>query len=174
MDAINGVTLEKYAELCALMADTGTDTARQTAIAEENGVKSADWEAAKAGFTAKMSDPADMGKTALAFMPLMQAAQTRMRGGKEPCTLETYAKVHAEMANRKDPADSSKKIDYMVVLAENGFTQPKWLECESYWTPVVVNDPTKPELGVRFNQEKAARFAELIQKESDRVLGIVR
>jgi len=25
MDTINGVTLEKYAELCALMSETGTD-----------------------------------------------------------------------------------------------------------------------------------------------------
>lgn len=174
MDAINGVTLEKYAELCALMADTGTDTSAQTAIAEANGVKATDWEAAKTGFTAKMSDPADMGKTALAFMPLLQAAQTKMRGGKEPCPLEVYAKVHAEMANRKDPADPSKKIDYMVVLQENGFTQPKWIECENYWTPVVINDPTKPELATRYDAQKAAKFAELLQKESDRVLGIAR
>ncbi len=175
MDVINGVSLEKYAELCALMADTGTDEEKQNSIAEANGVKTEDWKAAKDGYTKRMMDPADMGKTAMAFMPLMQAAQAKARGGAEPCTIEVYAKVHAEMALRKDPADPGKKIDYMVVLQENGFTQPKWLECENYWTPVVTTDPKLPaEMQQRFNPEKGAKYAELIQKESDRILGITR
>lgn len=175
MDTINGVTLQKYAELCALMADTGTDEAKQISIAESNGVKEADWKAAKDGFTKKMMDPADMGKTAMAFMPLMQEAQAKARGGAEPCTLEVYTKVHAEMAFRKDPNDPAKKIDFMTVLAENGFTQPKWLECENYWTPVVTNDPNMPEaMKQRYNPEQGAKFKQLMQAESDRINGITR
>lgn len=175
MDTINGVTLEKYAELCALMAETGTDEAKQIAIAEANGVKADDWKAAKDGFTKKMMDPADMGKTAMAFMPLMQAAQAKARGGAEPCTLEVYTKVHAEMAFRKDPADPTKKIDYMKVIEENGFTQGKWLECENYWTPVVNDDAKLPEaMRQRFNPEKSMKFRELMQKEADKINGIVR
>src|SRR5579863_9028095 len=122
------IAIEKYAELCALMADTGGDEAKELAIAAEHGVNADDWRASKTGYTKKMSDPSDMGKTALAFMPLYQAAQAKLRGGKEPCSLATYAKVHAEMAYRKGP--DGKKINFMVVLAENGFTQPQWLECE--------------------------------------------
>ena len=172
MDAINGVTLEKYADLCALMADTAGDVSKENAIAEANGVSSADWDAAKKGYTAKFSDPADMGKTALAFMPLLQAAQTKLRGGKEPCTIEGYSKIHAEMALRKDA--SGNKIDYNIVLGENGFTHQQWIECENYWTPVVIQDPTKPTLAERFNPELSMKFKELLQRESDRVLGIVR
>lgn len=174
MEPINGVSLEKYAELCALMADTAGDESKEIAIAEANGVSGADWKAAKTGFTARMSDPSDMGKTALAFMPLLQEAQTKARGGKEPCSLEVYAKVHAEMGLRKDPADPEKKIDYNVVLAENGFTHQQWIECENYWTPVVMNDPTKPTLQARFDAAKSQLFAELSQKEADRILGIQR
>ena len=175
MDTINGVTLEKYAELCALMSETGTDEAKQISIADANGVKADDWKAAKDGFTKKMMDPSDMGKTAMAFMPLMQAAQAKARGVKEPCTIEMYAKVHAEMAFRKDPNDPNKKIDYMVVVQENGFTQGQWLECENYWTPVVTSDAKLPaEMQQRFNPEKSAKFAELMQKESDRIQGIQR
>lgn len=171
MDTINGVTLEKYAELCALMADTGTDEAKQIAIAEANGVKADDWKAAKDGFTKKMMDPSDMGKTALAFMPLLQAAQTKMRGGAEPCTLEVYAKIKAQMAFRKDPSDSNKQIDYLVVLQENGFTHQQWIECENYWTPVVTNDPTKPTLLERFDAGKSMQFKQLVQAESDKLGG---
>src|SRR6478735_7334110 len=115
------VTLEKYAELCALMKDTGGDASKEEAIATQQGVSMSVWNESKAGFTAKMSDPADMGKTAMAFMPLYQAALDKMSGGKEPCTLELYSKIHAEMAFRKDSADPSKKIDYNIVLAENGY-----------------------------------------------------
>ncbi len=174
MESINGVSLEKYAELCALMADTGTDTDKQAAIAEANGVSASDWKAAQDGFTKRMMDPSDMGKTALAFMPLYQEAQTRLRGGKEPCTLEVYAKIKANMSFRTDPADPSRKIDYMVVLQENGYTHQQWIECENYWTPVVINDPTKPTLAERFNAEKSMTFKQLIQEESDRINDIKR
>ncbi len=174
MDAINGVTLQKYAELCALMADTAGDESKEIAIAEANSVSAADWKGAKQGYTAKFSDPSDMGRTAMAFMPLLQAAQAKARGGAEPCTIEMYAKVHAEMTSMKDPNDPTKKIDYMVVLTNNGFTHPKWLECENYWTPMVINDTSKPELNVRFDQASSDKFKVLLQKESDRVNGIVR
>ncbi len=175
MDAMNGVTLEKYAELCALMSETGTDEAKQDAIAEANGVKAADWRAAKDGFTKKMMDPSDMGKTAMAFMPLMQAAQSKARGGAEPCTLEMYTKVHAEMAFKKDPADPTKQIDHMKVITDNGFTQGQWFECENYWTPVVTFDAKLPqEMQARFNPELSAKFSALMQQESDKIAGIVR
>jgi hypothetical protein len=163
------VSLEQYAELCARMSETAGDVSKEYAIAAGLGVQSADWEAAKAHYTKQMQDPTDIGKTAMAFMPLYQAAQARMRGGLAPCTIETYSKVHAGMAFRKDAADPSKKIDYMLVLAENGFTQPQWLEIEGYWTPRVAMN-TDP----RFDPAMAARFAELIQAESDRILGIKR
>lgn len=163
------ITVEMYAELCALMTETGGDESKEFAIAAEKGVSADEWKASKAGFTAKMSDPADMGKTAMAFMPLYQAALDKKRGGGEPCTLEMYTKVHAEMAFRKDPADASKQINYLIVLAENGFSHQSWLECENYWTPRVgAPDQAKwdPVLG--------QKFRELMQKESDRIFGIVR
>ncbi len=163
------VSLETYANLCASMAETGGDLEKEYAIADAAGVSREDWTKAKEYYTAKMQDPADMGKTAMAFMPLFQAAQARARGGKEPGSLEMFAKVHAEMTHRKDPADPSKKIDHMIVIRENGFTHAQWLEMESYWTPRVGSDEF-PE----FDPELAMKFRELLQKETDRVLGIVR
>jgi hypothetical protein len=163
------VTLEQYADLCARMADTGGDVSRENEIAAAQGIGAEDWAAAKSYYTAKMQDPSDMGKTAMAFMPLFQEAQSRLRGGEAPGTLEQYTKVHAEMAYRKDPNDPGKKIDHMIVIAENGFTHPKWLEMESYWTPRVGSD-TDP----KFDPELAMKFRELLQKEVDRILGIVR
>ena len=166
------ITIEKYADLCALMANTGGDVGKENAIAQEHGVSANDWAEAKKHFTAKMSDPADMGKTAMAFMPLYQAAQAKARGGKEPCTLEFYTKVHAEMAFKKDPMGN--KMNHHLVLAENGTHHQAWLECEGYWTPIVGAPEILGKKNNKFNPELAQKFAALMQKESDRINGIVR
>jgi hypothetical protein len=166
------ISLEKYAELAAAMADTGGDEAKENAIAAAGGVSAAEWKEAKTGYTAKMSDPNDMGKTALAFMPLYQAAQSKLRGGKAPCTLEFYAKVHAEMAYAKDPMGKQK--NHHLVLAENGTHHQAWLECEGYWTPLVAGDQILGAPNPKFNPELAQKFRVLMQQEHDRVMGIKR
>ena len=163
------VTLEHYADLCARMADTGGDVSKENEIAAAQGVSPEDWSAAKAHYTALMQDPADMGKTAMAFMPLYQAAQARLRGGEAPGTLEQYTKVHAEMSYLRDPDDPDRKIDHMIIIERNGFTHPQWLEMEGYWTPRVASD-TDP----KFDPEQAMKFRELLQKEVDRIMGIER
>ncbi len=92
------IPIEQYADLCALMANTGGDVNEENAIAARHGLSADVWASSKASWTARMSDPNDMGRTAMAFMPLYQAAQARARGGKEPCTLAFYTKVHAASA----------------------------------------------------------------------------
>ena len=166
------ISLEKYADLCALMADTGGDVNKENAIAGANGVSPAEWAEAKTGYTAKMSDPSDMGRTALAFMPLYQAAQARARGGKEPCTLEFYTKVHAEMAFSKDIMGNKK--NHHLVLAENGTHHQAWLECEGYWTPIVGAPEILGQPNPKFNPELSQKFAAMMQAESDRIHGIKR
>jgi hypothetical protein len=166
------IPLEQYADLCALMADTGGDESKENAVAASHGVSAADWKASKVGYTAKMSDPSDMGKTAMAFMPLYQAAQAKARGGKEPCTLEFYTKVHAEMAFSKDAMGNQK--NHHLVLAENGTHHQAWLECEGYWTPQVGADTILGQPNPKFNPELAGKFRVLMQQESDRIGGIKR
>lgn len=166
------IPIEQYAELCALMADTGGDVAKENAIAAAHGVSAEAWAASKAGWTARMSDPNDMGRTAMAFMPLYQAAQARARGGKEPCSLELYTKIHAEMAFRKDALGN--KINHHLVLAEHGTHHQAWLECEGYWTPRVGAPEILGQPNPQFDPALAQRFAALMQQESDRIHGIVR
>ncbi len=166
------ISIEQYADLCALMADTGGDVTKENAVAAAHGVGDADWLAAKTFFTAKMSDPNDMGRTAMAFMPLYQAAQARARGGKEPCTLEFYTKVHAEMAWTKDAAGNQK--NHHLVLAENGTHHQAWIECEGYWTPIVGAPDILGQPNPRFDPTQAQRFRVMMQAESDRIFGIVR
>ncbi|HEY5936173.1 MAG TPA: hypothetical protein VIU61_16095 [Kofleriaceae bacterium] len=146
------------------MADTGGDESKEIAIAATCGIAGPQWLEAKAYYTAKMTDPNDMGRTALAFMPLYQAAQARARAGVAPCTLELYTRVRAEMAYRKDQLGN--RINYHLVLAEHGFTHTSWLECEGYWTPRVASNADP-----KFDLAASMRFRELMQTESDRLSG---
>jgi hypothetical protein len=163
MEDINGITLEKYADLVVKMSDCGENDEACYKIAEGEGFSRADWDASKKGWSAKMSDPADMGKTAMAFMPLYQAALSSKNAGKEPITLEEYTRIHCDMAFKKDPNDPSKKINHEDVLKENNFSVTKWGEFESYWTPKVSTPG-----------EIHDKFSALTQQFSDKILGIVR
>lgn len=166
------IPIEQYAELCALMADTAGDVNKENAIAAQFGVSPEMWHASKTGYTARMSDPNDMGRTAMAFMPLYQAAQAKARGGKAPCTLEFYTKVHAEMAYLKDPMGN--QMNHHLVLAQNGTHHQAWLECEGYWTPIVGAPTILGQPNPKFDPAQSQRFAQLMQAESDRIHGIRR
>ncbi|MBA3394354.1 MAG: hypothetical protein H0T89_17035 [Deltaproteobacteria bacterium] len=166
------ISIEQYAELCAAMADTAGDVNRENAIAAAQGVSADVWAASKAGYTAKMSDPNDMGRTAMAFMPLYQAAQARARGGKAPCTLEFYTKVHAHMALRKDVLGN--QMNHHLVLAEFGTHHQAWLECEGYWTPIVGAPEILGQPNPRFDPTQAQQFRVLMQQECDVINGITR
>jgi hypothetical protein len=163
MESISGVSLEKYAQLLVMMADCGEDADACAAIAESEGISRADWEASKAGWSAKMQDPSDMGKTAMAFMPLYNAALETKNAGKEPCSLEEYARIHCDLGFRKDANDPEKQIDREIVFKENGINMTKWGEWNSYWTPKVSTPG-----------ELHDKFSALVQQNSDRIFGIVR
>lgn len=159
---IAGVTLEQYARLCAAMADTGGDEAKEIEIAAAAGVSADAWRHAKAGFTAKMQDPVDAGQTAMAFMPLYQAAQAELRGGGPPCSLALYAEISTSYSFEQDALGN--QVPPELIFQRHGITAAKWNEYTSYWTPR-VNDPTDP---------AAAEFRVLVQAESDRIFGIHR
>ncbi len=163
------IAIEKYAELCALMADTAGDEQREFAIAAAHDVSEAEWLESKTAWTARMSDPADGGKTALAFMPLYQEAQARARGGAEPCTLEFFAKVHAEMSFRLDAAGN--KRDHHLVLADNHIEHHRWLECEGYWTPIVGAPTILGEPNPKYDAARSQEYQALLEQERVRVTG---
>ncbi len=163
------IAIETYAELCALMADTAGDEQREFAIAAAHDVSEAEWLESKTAWTARMSDPADGGKTALGFMPLYQEAQARARGGAEPCTLEFFAKVHAEMSFRLDAAGT--KVDHHLVLADNNIEHHRWLECEGYWTPIVGAPTILGEPNPKYDAARSQEYQALLEQERIRVTG---
>jgi hypothetical protein len=153
--ASGGVSLEVYAELLALMSDVGEDEAACLEIAARHGVGRDDWEAARAGWTARFSDPSLENRVSHAFLGFYNPALERKRGGQPPMSIEQFTRVFAETSFRRDPNDPSKQIDRQVVLAEHGLTLSKWNEALVYWSPRVSdqNDPVFRSYGLLLRAE---------------------
>ncbi|MBK7580079.1 MAG: hypothetical protein IPI67_07710 [Myxococcales bacterium] len=84
---INGISLERYADLGAALDGLDKDKAKTEEVLRGEGVTVADYEAAKAGWTARMQDMSLMGRVATAFMPMYQAALARRKA--EPLAAAT-------------------------------------------------------------------------------------
>lgn len=77
IDVINGIALEKYTELRVMMKDVIDNKEKCASIAHKQGVDRKDWEAAHKGWQEKITDPADMGKTASRFVDLWNIKSSR-------------------------------------------------------------------------------------------------
>ncbi|MEO6049027.1 MAG: hypothetical protein ABIQ57_16200 [Candidatus Kapaibacterium sp.] len=147
---INGISLERYAELAAKMKDCGGDLEVCARIAGENGVDRPTWEAAMNGWNARMYDAATAGTVALAYMPLYQDALLKYGGPPAEASLEDYVGMTA-MINCGD-----KSLDKMY--AKYGIDAVKWSQISTHWVDKIIKDPA---FGVQFKtmcDEEMARL----------------
>lgn len=121
---INGISLERYADLAAALDGKGDDPRTIEATLMAEGATRADYEAAKSGFTARMQDLSLMGRVATAFMPLYQAALARRKGGAARVTYQDYVHVSALI----------KLYGYEAGVQASGVSASDWTEAAGYWT----------------------------------------
>ncbi|HEY5534807.1 MAG TPA: hypothetical protein VIL99_07735 [Ignavibacteria bacterium] len=159
-EKINGISLEKYAELLVKTIGVEEDEAPYKSIIEKEGFTMENWMIAKKEWSSRMSDPADNGKTTKLFLPLYQTAIERKYSEKEPCSIETFTKIHCEITFRRDPEDHTKKINYEIILKEHKLTVARWGLYNSFWMPRIATP------------EYSDKFAELVQKNAEKILGI--
>lgn len=121
---INGISLERYADLGAALDGKDKDKKATEEILRAEGVSVADWEAAKTGWTARMQDMSLMGKVATAFMPMYQAALAKRKGGAARISYEDYVHVSA----------LAKIYSIEPALQAAGVSMSDWAEAGGYWT----------------------------------------
>lgn len=124
LQPINGITLERYAELGAAIADFMDDPKRVAETIAAEGVAQADWEAAKTGWTARMQDMSLMGRVAMAYMPLYQAALAKKKGGQAQASYEDFVAVSAAI----------KVWGPDVGIKACGVSMSDWTEVAGAWT----------------------------------------
>jgi hypothetical protein len=153
LDPIAGVSLERYAELCAKMKDCGGDLEVCARIAAENGVERSSWEAARQGWNARMQDPSTAGQVALAYMPLYQAALATYGGPPATASYEDYIEMSALINT-----DVGRPTDFDAMYARFGIDAPKWSQISTHWVDRLIKDP---QLGTDYGQKVRARVKEL-------------
>lgn len=79
MNTVNRISLEIYAELCAKLDGQMEDNEECLRVAEESGYSRSEWNSAHTKWQEKITDPADMGKTASRFMHLWTEAKHRLK-----------------------------------------------------------------------------------------------
>ncbi|MCC6213492.1 MAG: hypothetical protein IT376_01370 [Polyangiaceae bacterium] len=121
---INGISLERYADLSAALDGKGDDPKVIEATLAAEGAARADYEAAKTGFTARMQDMSLMGRVATAFMPLYQAALARRKGGAARVSYQDYVHVSALI----------QVYGYEAGVQAAGVSASDWTEAAGYWT----------------------------------------
>ena len=97
MTPIHGITLERSADLGAAIDDDNENEPEVKRIIGEEGVQWDDWQAAVTGWTARMQDMSLMGRVAMAYMPLYQAALANRKGGAASMSYEDFVAVSAAM-----------------------------------------------------------------------------
>ena len=167
LDPIAGISLERYAELCAKMKDCGGDLEVCASIAAENGVDRATWEAAMNGWNARMHDPATAGQVALAYMPLYQSALAKYGGPVATASYEDYIEMSA-MINTDMEGLIRRPTNLEIMYAKFGIDAVKWSQISTHWVDRMIKDP---QLGADFGNKARTRVKEL-DEEYKRQVGL--
>jgi hypothetical protein len=123
---INGISLERYAELGADVSDFVNDKDKCAEIVAAKGVSRADWEAAVAGWTARMQDMTLMGRVAMAYMPLYQAACAK-KGGAVTASYEDFVNMSACI----------KAMTFNGMMGVYGVTMAQWTQIAGTWNNTI-------------------------------------
>ncbi len=135
---VNGMTLERYAELAAEV-DGITDPAAQAEKVGTLGVSAADWQAASSGWTARMQDVSNMGQVATRYMQLYNAALGQKKGNAS-VTFEAFCSMSAMI----------QVFGFEAMTNHMGITQGEWTTISAHWMGELSRDPMN--LAVRKNQ----------------------
>jgi hypothetical protein len=157
LEPIAGISLERYAELAAKMADCDGDLEVCARIAGENGVDRPTWEAAMAGWNGRMNDPATAAEVALAYMPLYQAALAEHGGPRATATEDEYLEMLA-MINTDLKEGDVRPVPFEPMYERFGINAPKWSQISTDWVETLGKDP---DLAKAFGDRFVARIKEL-------------
>lgn len=143
---IQGISLERYAELSALVSDFYQDAERSAQAVAAQGVSRPDWEAAKAGWTARMQDPSLMGQVATQYMALYNAALAK----KAPVAVMPSWDDYVAMSGCAKAWGLPRALEHYKV------DMTRWTQIATYWNgQMAANMPRYASWGPMVEQEGA-------------------
>ncbi|HQY63110.1 MAG TPA: hypothetical protein PK141_17040 [Polyangiaceae bacterium] len=147
---IAGISLELYAELSADVSDHLNDANAQIEIVGKKGITRESWDAAKAGWTARMQDMSLMGQVAMRYMPLYQAALAKKSGGKPQVTFEEYVAM----------SGAAKAMSVEGMLAFYKLSMSDWTMIAGDWSSKIPLDMGRYGMFGMLVEQEGARIAQ--------------
>lgn len=144
---IQGISLERYAELGAELDGIDDEAAKDAKIASL-GVPLDAWRAAVQGWTARMQDMSLMGQVAVRYMPLYNQALAA-RKGVATVSFEDFCAISAAI----------QVFGYQGATTYYKLSQGDWATISSHWQTEMTRDPMN--LGLRRQQLQDAEAARL-------------
>lgn len=147
---IANISLEQYAEIRARIAASGDDPEKTDAILAELKVVRADWDTAHQGFRERLSDMANHGAVAARFVPLYQAALTRVLGLVLQVSFEDYVALSAEALWQ----------GLSAMLKRRGLPAARFSQIVFYWNSAMAKDPSQLALHSAMVEQEWQRLEE--------------
>jgi hypothetical protein len=139
MQEINGITIQRYAELICSTTDTTNENEFWQAL-EKQGISKEAWQPVKDGWNAELIKPENYLGLMQDYNNALEKAVEIKNNGNPPCSLETFADIYAQISYRKDPDNPEQNMDYERIMKENGITSLKWTEYSGYWAPKTARE----------------------------------
>ncbi len=134
MKDINGITIQRYAELICCTTDTVTEDEFWAAL-EKEGISKDLWQPVKDGWNAELFKPENYMTLQQDYNNALEAAIEKKNNGNPPCSIEEFADLNAQFYYRKDPNNNNEQMDYNEILVQNNLAPLKWTEYSGYWAP---------------------------------------
>ncbi len=131
LSPISGIALEQYAALCAALDGREGAPELVAGVLAAYAVTVPQYEAARAGWTERMQDPAAGGAVAMAFLPVYQAALASSSGGAARMSYVDF--LHASAAIRVHGFDPA--------LAALGLSASDWGHAFASWQARLLAEP---------------------------------
>lgn len=139
MNEINGITIQRYAELICSVTDTVTEDEFWAALLKE-GITKEQWQPIKDGWNAELFIPENYLTLQQDYNNALESTIEKKNNGNPPCSLETFADLNAQFYYRKDPNNNNELMEYIEVLKQNSIAPLKWTEYSGYWAPKTARD----------------------------------
>lgn len=139
MQEINGITIQRYAELICSTTDTTNENEFWQAL-EKEGISKEAWQPVKDGWNAELFKPENYLGLMQDYNNALEKAVEIKNNGNPPCSLETFADINAQISYRKDPDNPEQNMDYERIMKENGISSLKWTEYSGYWAPKTARE----------------------------------
>lgn len=145
---VQGISIEQFAELSAEGIDLWNDPERWAQVVAEKGIAPADWEAARAAWTARLQDVSLHGAVAVRYMPLYRAALARTLGLPPALGVEEYVGL----------AGAEKALGTDAMLRHYGIEAVRWTQILGPWGELAAGDAAKH-----------AALVAMIEQEGERI-----